>query len=179
MAKLKAMIGATPFSVTARMKEQFFDRKKVINETNKKTRRSLSRFGYYVMSDARRSMRKGTFRKVGKPTRDTAGRFVATDRPRVKVHSRAGSPPRVWEGLVKRLTLFAYDPYRMSVVIGTIGDSRPRSAPRLLEYGGRIPYNFITAQGYRVRGVGYMEPRPYLRPAFDRNLPKFKKLMEG
>ena len=178
MAKLKAMVKASPFSVTANMKELFFDRKKVKSIIDNKTRRSLSRFGYYVMSDARRSMRKGTYRKVGKPTRDSAGRFQATDRSRVKVHSRAGSPPRVWEGLVKRLTLFAFDPYRMGVVIGTIGDRRPRSAPRLLEYGGVIQYAFKNDRGYFIRGTGYMAPRPYLRPAFDRNLPKFKRMME-
>jgi len=75
-------------------KQGFFDRAKVKNAVDAGTRRVLSRFGAFVRTRARTSIRKK------------------------KGTSPPGSPPHSHVGLLRKFILFAYDPQRKSVVIG-------------------------------------------------------------
>ncbi|MGC1272795.1 MAG: hypothetical protein WBC44_03745 [Planctomycetaceae bacterium] len=75
--------------------------------------------------------------------------------------SRPGQAPSNRTGLLKRFILFSYDAGRRSVVIGPArlsGVADPAS-PEALEAGGSTK-------------AGRISPRPYMKPAFDRQLEK-------
>ncbi|HID23432.1 MAG TPA: hypothetical protein EYP14_13685 [Planctomycetaceae bacterium] len=120
-------------------KRGFFDRKKVQRSVDTATRRVLSRFGAFVRTRARTSIRKRT----------------GTSPP--------GRPPYSHVGLLRRLIFFAYDRRRRSVVVGPVLIRRDSQAPELLEHGGQT----LVRTGGR-RGRLRYRPRPYMGPAFQR-----------
>jgi len=126
-------------------KAMFFDRKKVLGAVDRTTRKVLSRFGAFVRTTARHSIRKR------------------------KGVSEPGSPPSGHVGLLKKLILFGYDANRRSVVIGPMPlRSGPGEAPSLLEYGGRA-----RRKDRRGRNVtATYRPRPFMGPAFENEKPK-------
>lgn len=134
-------------------KEGFFDRKPVIDATDRATRKVLSRFGAYVRSSARQSIRKR------------------------KRASHPGNPPSSHTGLLKRFIFFVYDKVSRNVVIGptllnrqsTFGGRETNTVPEVLEYGGR------TIGRNRKRDV-YIDARPYMGPAFAKEQPKLPDL---
>jgi len=83
-------------------KRMFFDRKAVTGAVGRATRKVFSRFGAFVRTAARSSIRR---------------------RKRV---SAPGEPPSSHTGLLKRLIFFGYDRQRRSVVIGPQRLSRAR-----------------------------------------------------
>jgi hypothetical protein len=103
-------------------KSWFFDRPKVQRAVGDATRRVLSKFGAFVRTAARHSIRKR------------------------KAVSQPGNPPSSHTGLLRNRIYFAYDPARQSVVIGPTPinqvtfdrDIKPVSGivPEILEYGG-------------------------------------------
>jgi hypothetical protein len=128
----------------------FFDRKAVANGIDKATRKVLSRFGAFVRTGARSSIR----------TR--------------KAVSRPGSPPSSHTGLLKRGILFGYDAASRSVVIGPMALRRASQAPALLEYGGRTRgrrRKELVAMTY--------QPRPYMGPAYEKEAPKLPAMWAG
>lgn len=92
----------------------FFDDKAILRAVDKGTRKALSKWGAYVRSDARRSLRKATKKKPA---------------------SRPGEPPRIHTGELKRFLFFAYDLGTKSVVVGPQRLAKIGSAPEALEYG--------------------------------------------
>lgn len=126
----------------SRAARNFFDRAAVIGMMNKKTHKVLSRFGYFVMRDARQSIR------------------------RRKSSARPGQSPTNWTGILKRNIFFDYDSYRRSVVIGPWKlPGKVEGIPKALEHGG-IVYS------EKARGPVRIQPRPYMEPAFQRQLKK-------
>lgn len=130
-------------------KQMFFDRAAVTSRVDRTTRRVLSRFGAFVRTGARHSIRKR------------------------KTVSEPGSPPSSHVGLLKKLIYFGYDPGRKSVVIGPTPLNRSGGeAPPLLEYGGRARRKGrkgkLVAATYR--------PRPFMGPAFEREKPKLPEM---
>lgn len=120
----------------------WFDSAAVLRRLDAAKRRELSRFGYLVMRNARESIRKR------------------------KRNSRPGQPPSNRTGLLKSFIFYAYNPDSRSVVIGPAKLPAARdNVPELLEYGG------ITA-GRRMRRPVRIRPRPYMEPAFDRQVEK-------
>lgn len=119
-------------------KQGFFDRAKVKNAVDAGTRRVLSRFGAFVRTRAKTSIRKK------------------------KGTSPPGSPPHSHVGLLRKFILFAYDPTRKSVVIGPTLIRAESQAPRLLEHGGEAVRRTKT----RTRRLRY-RPRPFMGPAFE------------
>ena len=119
-------------------KAGFFDREKVQRAVDDATRKVLSRFGAFVRTRARTSIRwrRGT--------------------------SPPGHPPYSHTGLLRRFILFAYDAESKSVVIGPTLIRGATQAPRLLEYGGTAEV-FFHGQKVKAR----YRPRPYMRPAFE------------
>lgn len=80
---------------------------------DKATRKVLSRFGAFVRTAARSSIR------------------------RRKRTSRPGEPPTSWTGLLRKFLFFSFDHHSRSVVIGPVRLNRKQGeAPRLLEHGG-------------------------------------------
>lgn len=156
--------------------KSFFTSKAVVNRTNKSERVVLSRFGSFVRTTARTSMRPG-------------GKKNAI--------SRAGQPPRTHVGLLRKLLYFGYDFSRRSVVVGPLkfGGSIGNGVPRLLEEGGTRrtkKRNIYVKRGVRrgqggrfvsggskqmeIGGLMKYRPRPYMEPALKRNLPQLPQL---
>ena len=103
--------------IDVKFKKMFFDSPKVISAVDKTTRRVLSRFGAYVRTVAKRSIRK---RKKAAPP---------------------GQPPSSHTGLLKKFIWFGYEPDSKSVVIGParLSGKNYGEAPSLLEYGKEFP----------------------------------------
>ncbi len=142
----------------ANIKQWFFDRKAVINATDAGNRRVLSKFGAFVRTRAKSSIRKR------------------------KGVSAPGRPPHSHVGLLKKLIYFAFDPARKSVVIGpTLANSASsnispigKTVPETLEEGGVV----LISRRFNVSGKkrrAYLRARPYMKPAADeemKNLPR-------
>ena len=130
-------------------KAGFFDRAAVLGAVDRATRKVLSRFGAFVRTTARSSIR------------------------RRKNISRPGQAPTSWTGLLKKFLFFSFDRASRSVVIGPVRLSESRGeAPPLLEHGGTATRT--DRQGRNERVV--YERRPYMGPAFDKELPKLPEL---
>ena len=112
----------------------------------------LSRFGAFVRTGARSSIRKR--RAVSEP----------------------GQPPSSHAGLLKKFIFFAYEPARRSVVIGPARlNQKSGEALPALEYGGRTK---IASRRRRQRTVHTVsiQARPFMGPAFETEKPKLPAL---
>ena len=125
-------------------KDMFFDSKKVLSAVDRGTRKVLSKFGAFVRTTARHSIRKR------------------------KAISEPGRPPSSHTGHLKRLIFFGYDTGRRSVVIGPTPFRGPAEVPGLLEYGGRA----VRPDRKGKKVLATYRPRPFMGPAFDREKPK-------
>lgn len=149
------------------VRQLFFDRVKVEREMDRATRKALSRFGAFVRRRDQTSQRKR------------------------KGISPPGQPPYAHEGLLRKLTFFAYDPKTRSVVIGPVPIKAGSLVPETLEYGGSFQGDgrvilvtnavgrdasgrFVSGGRARVKLDGTIRypARPHTRPAFAAELPK-------
>ncbi len=138
------------------LKKNFFDRKAVMDAADKATRKVLSKFGAFVRTRSRTSIKK-------------------TDRV-----SAPGSPPSSHDPhLLRSFILFSYEPLRRSVVIGPakVG-GKIGNAPQALEEGGDSEAweSFWVGAGpgrqRRRRLVKTtVRARPFMVPAFNAELP--------
>lgn len=133
-------------------KSSFFDRPKVMNAVDRGTRRVFSKFGAFVRTTARRSIKR--------PPKRAANRT-----------SLPGSAPYSHEGSLKRLIYFGFDPNRRSVVIGPV-PFREGEAPELLEEGGTAVRRDRTGKRVTAR----YKPRPFMGPAFANEQPKLPQM---
>lgn len=155
-------------------KESFFDSEKVIKATSKAERKVLSKFGAFVMTTARRSMRKR------------------------KKSSEPGQPPSAHVGLIKKFLYFVWDAEKKSVVIGPalLNGTKSRDTLTLMEHGGTASRRFAVVKqekGKKGRGnksgatrlisAPWAKPqqvkypaRPFMRPALSTNLPKLPEM---
>lgn len=139
------------------MKGMFFDREAVLRETDKGMQSVFSKFGAYVRTRARTSIR--TRKKASEP----------------------GQPPSSHTGLLKRNIFFGYDRDKKSVVIGPVLlNGTAGTAPESLEYGGQanimVRRRGMTRGNQRERKVIKIKTRPYMQPAFDQELTKLPDL---
>lgn len=126
-------------------KAGFFDRNAVLSATDRATRKVLSRFGAFVRTTARSSIRKR--KSVSKP----------------------GQAPTSWTGLLKKFLFFSFDRRERSVVIGPVRLNRSGGeAPGLLEHGGSA----VRRDRRGKRRHRQYRPRPYMGPAFEKEKPK-------
>jgi hypothetical protein len=127
-------------------RQSFFDRAAVTQAVDRATRRVLSKFGAFVRTTARSSLRR---------------------RKRV---SEPGQPPSSHTGLVKRFLYFGFDAVRKSVIVGPAKLNKPE--PRvleLLEQGGQIRRR---SRRTRKLETHVYRARPFMGPALRRELPK-------
>lgn len=129
------------------VKGLFFDQAAVLSAIDRAERKVLSRFGAFVRRGARSSIRKR------------------------KATSQPGSPPSGHVGLLKQNIFFVYERERSNVVIGPILLNKGTDAPALLEHGGSATRR---RKKQRVR-VTY-RPRPFMGPAFEREIPSLPAL---
>lgn len=128
--------------VTARV--LWFDAGRILDQQRRNTERALNRFGAYVYTVAKRSIRAA--KKISQP----------------------GEPPKMHRGSQWRnLIRFAYDPKTRSVVIGPM-PFRDGAGQAVLEKGGAVR---AVNRGGKVVVMRYRK-RPYMRPAFDASLHK-------
>lgn len=140
------------FTMTLReAKEGFLDRKKIQTLIGRQSSKALSKFGAFVRTRARTSIRK---------RRGT---------------SEPGHPPYSHLGLLRSGILFSYDKAKQAVVIGPIKLNKGGEAPALLEYGGEATIE-VGSRRRRKNVRARYRARPYMRPAFNeelKDLPKF------
>jgi hypothetical protein len=144
------------FRMNFKVARLFFDSPTVQAAVDQGTRRVLSRFGAFVRSAARRSMRRPG--KKGLP-------------------SPPGTPPRTRKGQLKNFVFFFYDWTRRSVVIGPellpgVIHINP-TIPQVHEEGGRIVQTRRRRRGRRKsktlrRYLATYPARPYMGPAFEK-----------
>jgi len=83
--------------------------------------------------------------------------------------SKPGKPPFSHTGLLKKFIYFGFDPHRTSVVIGPVVISgKSGKALEALESGGTI-----TLPDGRQKKI---EPRPFMGPAFSKELIKLSSI---
>lgn len=154
--------------INIKVREAFFDRPAVIKAIGKARVKALSRAGAFVMTGARRSIRRS-------PN-----------------YSKPGRPPTTRKGSrFKNTILFRYDKATRSVVVGPTklnakGDVPKDGVPAILERGGthttrRVRY--VPAKGGGVTRLGKpklhrvpagasmrYEARPFMGPALRREI---------
>jgi hypothetical protein len=143
-------------------KHLFFDRQAVTGAVDKGTLKGLSRFGAFVRRDARTSIRKA------------------------KKTSQPGEPPKSKTGLLRDFLFFVMERASRSVLIGPAkinGKGEGDSIPETLEKGGRVRRRRLKLRRGRkaereVYNATY-DPRPFMAPAFEKNLPKVPAIFQG
>ena len=130
-------------------KTMFFDPKKVLDPAERADRQQLSKFGAFVRTRARSSMRKR------------------------KRASRPGEPPSVHVGLVKKFLYFVYESQRRNVLIGPakLNGTRSGDSLEMLEHGG----DTTRRRGKETVRAQY-PARPFMGPAFAKELPNAPRL---
>lgn len=144
---LRGMSGGWAYSLQT-VKAGFFDRGAVMNRLNDIQAKVYSKFGAYVRTAAKTSIRPSN--SISKP----------------------GMPPKSHVGLLKQHIYFAWDFITRSVVIGPLlfrtaaqanlsiqGANGYTTVPSVLEYGG-----VVTRR--KERKTGAYKPRPFMGPAF-------------
>jgi len=141
-------------------KSMFFDRAKVTSAVDSATRKVLGRFGAFVMTAARSSIKKAPYL-----TRKSRGKERTDFR---RKSSRPGRPPYSQTGLLKKFIFFGYDTAKRSVVIGPAAlNAKNTDAPKTLEHGGAT----TVEVGKRKKRVS-IQARPFMGPAFKQEEPK-------
>lgn len=158
----------------------FFDRPAVLNATDKASRKVLSKFGAFVRTRARRSIRKAKQTPVGEMTEEqvkeyrkqvSIAKYYGRKKPKRPLQaSKPGQPPRSVIGLLRQFILFGFDAAKNSVVVGParLNGSAGPVALQALEYGGE----FVNPKGKRIT----IKARPFMTPAFNAELPKLDSM---
>lgn len=156
-------------------KAAFFDRKAVSDAIDRGARRGLSRFGAFVRTRDRSSMKykKGKSSPGAPPFVHRGGGFT-----RSKTNKKTGVVTKQASSPLRDLTLFAYDATNKSVVIGAAVFERSKIGggliPKVVEEGGTS--TFISGG---IRKTGLYAPRPHLGPAYKAELPKAAAMLKG
>lgn len=182
-------------------KIKFFDRD-VLKGISVGHAKALARFGAYVRSDAKRSLRtarsldksiasgrrkkgtKGTIR-VYRPAwkTDKMGGVIDEGGKKIRIlrnPSTPGSPPRSIKGQLKRFLFFSYDDSNgPNVVVGSEWLPQAKNlvskfpVPAMHEQNSPL-HKYVTRRKKKNSGlVAQKYPeRPYMKPAFASNIPK-------
>jgi len=157
----------------AQAKSLFFDRAKVKNLLDARTRRYLNRVGGYVRLSARHSIKPPGAMTLAEMSpearrifriRQAIAKRKGEPAPRKWMRqesSKPGHPPLSQTGLLRSNIFYSLEPARLSVVIGPVKLNRASDAPRILEHGGT---STIKTRGGRTLHRRIAK-RPYMQPA--------------
>lgn len=202
MVRGKASRGTVSF-------EWFFDRDRVRAMIGAANEKYLGMAGFRVRGEARKSIKKkgkaraATAQEASARAKTAAGKQRAEERWQREVRktpsSAPGTPPHTHTGFLRDDIVYAYDPGRRSVVIGTYrskwlgrlhehGGTRPRfrmvdkkTGKTILVYTGRIGagwnrwMNKVGAKAVPASPAKY-PARPYMAPALKKVEPKLPAL---
>jgi hypothetical protein len=169
-------------------KALFFDSQGIIKAFSRAERRVFSQFGGFTRTTARRSMRTVGKRKRKAITaiidklKSPAARYNEAYRTRLYAEldaarraatSPPNHPPNAIVGTIKKLTVFAADTQKHSVVIGPTLANKPTGAPRNLEEGGTA--TLVSKKTGKARTVK-IKKRPFMKPAFDKAKSRLPKM---
>lgn len=164
----------------AQWKQFFFDRQAVIDAIGKGKAAALRRFGGYLATVAKRSMRyrKGASAPGQPPSAHKDANLARKKKLGFSKHNGA---------LLREFLYYAFDPTTESVVVGPQGfrtKGGGMTVPQLHEYGGTVPANgrlmvvknkpgrdvkgrFVSAGERIIRLTGSIRypKRPYMAPA--------------
>ena len=130
----------------------FFYNKKVLRLLDKKTHSVFRRFGGYV-----RTVAKNSIKPVGKKG----------------TPSKPGQPPKSRKGLLKNFIFYGFDLAKRSVIIGPQKiHGLKGKAPNVLEYGGNARNK--SQKGHITNAK--VSARPYMGPAFEKGKKKLSSL---
>jgi hypothetical protein len=157
----------------------FFDRK-VAKSLDAATRKVLSKFGAFVRTRAKSSLKQAAQMTLGEMTPDERAAYetrvnLAKRRGEKKPRrperiSKPGDPPKLHKkpSPLKGI-LFIYDPAEKAVLIGPPATSETRGkATEALEHGGR---SFNKRAGRRQK----VAARPFMAPAAQKELPNLAR----
>ena len=148
-------------------KKLFFDEKKVLDATDRARQRVLSRFGAYVRTAARSSIR--VRKRISSPGQPPSSHIARG------TYSGHGASRMSEQGI--RAIYFGYDKTRRSVVVGPVLLSAlGKYILPALEYGGPSQ---VIGGGQRKRKVVRritIRARPFMQPAFEKEQKKLPAL---
>lgn len=138
------------------VKKAFFDRKAVTDVVDKELKKELSGFGARVWKRSKTSLKYG---KQSSAPGQIPIIHATTAYTKVRRNKKTGKVSRQAASPLRELTFFYYDAPRKSVIIGPV----PKSSrgPRVLK---AVEY-----------GDAKHAARPWVRPAFQAELPSAKK----
>lgn len=149
-------------------KSFFFDRQKVLDKLDAKTRRGLSRIGAFVRRRAKSSLRYAKQTAApGKPPYVHKGGFL-------KKRTSKGVTTTAAASFLRELVFFAYDPQTKSVVIGPTLGGPQTGAPHALEHGGQSRRKV----GGKFRATR-VRPHPFMRPALEAEAPTMAQTLKA
>jgi hypothetical protein len=166
------------------VKGNFFNPGKVLAAMDKATAKALTKAGAFVRTSAKSSLRYAKKASIpGQPPKVHRGNSFQ----RSSVNKKTGQVVKRSVSPLKELIYFAYSTETRSVVIGPMEFRASKNAkykvPSILERGGtgsQIVYKW-AGKGQRVPSstVVTISKRPYMRPALDKNIPKFPGVFAG
>lgn len=178
-------LGSLKIEAVAR---SFFDREAVQKALGKKLARGLSRFGSYVMTGARGRIRKR--KKPSKPGQSPTnwtgalkqGIVFAADLTKksvvigpVRINGRSsGTAPQVLEHGGQITTGQTAQKYR----IGDIAALRPGGRKVKLRSAAQAALASRLSSASATASMKTIAPRPYMKPAFDKELGKLAEIMD-
>lgn len=165
--------------------KDFFDKKKVMDAMSNGQRKVLSKFGAFVRTRSRTSIRPAKVMNR-KEVREAKKRGVKKTPRKIYVASKPGEPPRSRRGDVRKLISAAWDASEKDVFIGPTPVYGVESGtPGRLERGGAAVVKRRGPKGKRVSfyvgdppkkislpvgAIVKTKPRPFMRPAFDKEV---------
>lgn len=153
-----------------RVKNAFFRQKTIDDMISKKRYRALSKMGAFVRRSAKTSLR---YRKKPSPPGAPPSVHRSNMFKRRKT-DKQGNSKDVMQSPLRELLFFAYDQQAKSVVVGPVPLGAKAIVPGVLERGGSV----VSRTQGRPRRVT-IAPRPYMKPAVNRERHKFKALFKG
>jgi hypothetical protein len=165
-------------SALSRIHRNFFDGAEILKRMSKAEKRALSKFGAYTRATARQSLKYRI-----KPSTPGNPPSVHKAGMRLRKNKKTGITKAKPYSPLKDFLYFSYEPKTHSVVIGPVllssSKSKAHPATETLEKSGPATITEHLKSGGVRKHVVHIEARPYMAPAFAKEIPKLPGLFRG